>query len=70
MQRRVINEIYIDGEFVTPHGTELADLFNPAAGRVAGQAQYVSLGVAGAITPWDSDGFFVSNEPATVLVGA
>jgi aldehyde dehydrogenase (NAD+) len=35
----VINKIYIDGEFVTPHGTELADLFNPATGKVIGQVQ-------------------------------
>lgn len=27
---RSIEEIYIDGEFVTPHGTEKADLFNPS----------------------------------------
>ena len=25
-----INEIYINGQFVTPHGEELFDLFNPA----------------------------------------
>jgi aldehyde dehydrogenase (NAD+) len=35
----VINKIYIDGEFVTPHGTELFDLFNPATGKVIGQVQ-------------------------------
>ncbi|WP_371547107.1 aldehyde dehydrogenase family protein [Streptomyces sp. NBC_00554] len=39
MQENVINKIYIDGEFVTPHGTELADLFNPATGKVIGQVQ-------------------------------
>jgi aldehyde dehydrogenase (NAD+) len=33
MQENVINKIYIDGEFVTPHGTELFDLFNPATGK-------------------------------------
>ena len=39
MQENVISKIYIDGEFVTPHGTELADLFNPATGQVIGQVQ-------------------------------
>jgi aldehyde dehydrogenase (NAD+) len=39
MQENVINKIYIDGEFVTPHGTELADLFNPTTGKVIGQVQ-------------------------------
>ena len=27
---RIIDRIYIDGQFVTPHGSELGDLFNPA----------------------------------------
>ena len=27
---RTIDQIYIDGAFVTPHGEEIADLFNPA----------------------------------------
>ncbi|MEU5563518.1 aldehyde dehydrogenase family protein [Micromonospora musae] len=35
----MINKIYIDGEFVTPHGTELFDLHNPATGQVIGQVQ-------------------------------
>jgi aldehyde dehydrogenase (NAD+) len=39
MQENVISKIYIDGEFVTPHGTELFDLFNPATGEVIGQVQ-------------------------------
>jgi aldehyde dehydrogenase (NAD+) len=39
MQENVINKIYIDGAFVTPHGTELFDLFNPATGQVIGQVQ-------------------------------
>ncbi|MGO4665446.1 aldehyde dehydrogenase family protein [Bosea sp. 2RAB26] len=34
-----IDTIYIDGAFVTPHGTELFDLHNPATGRVIGQVQ-------------------------------
>ncbi|MEV4810735.1 aldehyde dehydrogenase family protein [Micromonospora avicenniae] len=39
MSNKVINKIYIDGEFVTPHGTELFDLHNPATGQVIGQVQ-------------------------------
>ncbi|MEO3927671.1 aldehyde dehydrogenase family protein [Micromonosporaceae bacterium B7E4] len=39
MQQNMINKIYIDGEFVTPHGTELFDLHNPATGQVIGQVQ-------------------------------
>src|ERR1700731_107865 len=39
MQENVISKIYIDGEFVTPHGTELADLFNPATGKVIGHVR-------------------------------
>jgi aldehyde dehydrogenase (NAD+) len=39
MQKNVINKIYIDGKFVTPHGTELFDIFNPATGQVIGQVQ-------------------------------
>ncbi|MGH3248576.1 MAG: aldehyde dehydrogenase family protein [Trebonia sp.] len=39
MRENVINKIYIDGEFVTPHGTELFDLFNPPTGKVIGQVQ-------------------------------
>jgi len=31
-----IEQIYINGEFVTPHGTERFDLFNPATARVMG----------------------------------
>jgi aldehyde dehydrogenase (NAD+) len=39
MQENVIDKIYIEGEFVTPHGTELFDLFNPATGQVIGQVR-------------------------------
>jgi aldehyde dehydrogenase (NAD+) len=39
MENNSINRIYIDGEFVTPHGTELADLFNPATGKLIGHVQ-------------------------------
>jgi len=39
MPENMISKVYIDGEFVTPHGTELADLFNPATGKVIGQVQ-------------------------------
>lgn len=34
-----IEQIYINGEFVTPHGTERFDLFNPATARVMGQVR-------------------------------
>jgi aldehyde dehydrogenase (NAD+) len=37
MQR--IDQIYIDGAFVTPHGTEIFDLFNPATEQVIGQVR-------------------------------
>ncbi|MGF6177574.1 aldehyde dehydrogenase family protein [Ensifer sp. 4252] len=33
---RDINEIYIDGAFVTPHGTERFELFNPSTEQVIG----------------------------------
>jgi len=36
---RAIEQIYIDGQFVTPHGTELFDLHNPATGEVIGQVR-------------------------------
>lgn len=39
MPSSIINKVYIDGEFVTPHGTELFDLHNPASGEVIGQVQ-------------------------------
>jgi aldehyde dehydrogenase (NAD+) len=34
-----IDHIYIDGEFVTPNGTERFDLHNPATGAVIGQVR-------------------------------
>ncbi|MDV5623491.1 aldehyde dehydrogenase family protein, partial [Leclercia adecarboxylata] len=34
-----IEQISINGEFVTPHGTERFDLYNPATARVTGQAR-------------------------------
>ncbi|VFS64890.1 Uncharacterised protein [Kluyvera cryocrescens] len=34
-----IDKIYINGEFVTPHGSELFDLFNPASEAVIGQVR-------------------------------
>ncbi|MDX6336181.1 MAG: aldehyde dehydrogenase, partial [Streptosporangiaceae bacterium] len=48
MDENVINKIYIDGEFVTPHGTELFDLFNPATGKVIGQVQLADEADTGA----------------------
>jgi aldehyde dehydrogenase (NAD+) len=34
-----IDTIYINGQFVVPHGTELADLVNPTTGQLAGQVR-------------------------------
>lgn len=34
-----INQIYINGQFVTPHGEELFDLFNPATAQHIGQVR-------------------------------
>jgi aldehyde dehydrogenase (NAD+) len=39
MDKNMIDKVYIDGEFITPHGTELFDLFNPATGKVIGQVR-------------------------------
>jgi aldehyde dehydrogenase (NAD+) len=36
---RIIDQIYVDGAFVTPHGSELFDLFNPATGQVIGKVR-------------------------------
>ena len=36
---RIIDKIYIDGQFVTPHGTEMFDLFNPATEERIGQVR-------------------------------
>ena len=38
---RIIDRIYIDGEFVTPHGEEVFDLVNPATAQAIGK---VTLG--------------------------
>lgn len=36
---RNIEQIYINGEFVTPHGSERFDLYNPATAQVTGQVR-------------------------------
>jgi aldehyde dehydrogenase (NAD+) len=36
---KTIDRIYVDGAFVTPHGTEAFNLYNPASGRVIGQVK-------------------------------
>jgi aldehyde dehydrogenase (NAD+) len=36
---RTIDTVYIDGQFVTPHGQELFDLFNPATEEKIGQVR-------------------------------
>ena len=38
---KIIDKIYINGEFVTPHGTEVSDLINPSVNQVIG---HVTLG--------------------------
>jgi len=38
---RTVDKIYINGEFVTPHGTELFDLINPSTNQLIGR---VTLG--------------------------
>jgi aldehyde dehydrogenase (NAD+) len=35
----MIDKIYIDGQFVTPHGRELFDIFNPATEKKIGQVR-------------------------------
>ena len=35
----IIDQIYIDGAFVTPHGEELFELFNPATAQVIGRVR-------------------------------
>jgi aldehyde dehydrogenase (NAD+) len=39
MDMRFIDRIYIDGAFVTPHGEEWFDLFNPASAAVIGRVR-------------------------------
>jgi aldehyde dehydrogenase (NAD+) len=36
---RMVERIYIDGAFATPHGTEMFDLFDPARGAMIGQVR-------------------------------
>lgn len=36
---QIIDKVYIDGTFVTPHGDELFDLFNPATEQVIGRVR-------------------------------
>jgi len=36
---RTIDHIYINGQFVTPHGSEMFDLINPTTGQLAGQVR-------------------------------
>jgi aldehyde dehydrogenase (NAD+) len=36
---KIIDTIYIDGAFVTPHGNEMFDLFNPATEQVIGRVR-------------------------------
>ncbi|MYN06082.1 aldehyde dehydrogenase family protein [Pseudoduganella aquatica] len=36
---RIIDQIYINGQFTTPHGSELGDLINPTTGELTGQVR-------------------------------
>ena len=36
---RIIEQIYINGAFVTPNGKEYFDLFNPATGKAIGRVR-------------------------------
>src|SRR5438046_710069 len=36
---RQIDQIYIDGQFVEPHGREMFDLHNPSTGEVIGRVR-------------------------------
>jgi tripartite-type tricarboxylate transporter receptor subunit TctC len=36
---RAIDKIYVDGAFVTPHGQERFDLYNPSTGKVIGHVR-------------------------------
>src|SRR6202012_5387145 len=38
---KIVDKIYINGQFVSPHGTEVFDLINPSVNQVIGQ---VTLG--------------------------
>jgi len=40
---QLIDKIYINGEFVTPHGTELFELFNPATEEVIGTVRLADV---------------------------
>jgi aldehyde dehydrogenase (NAD+) len=44
---RLIDKIYIDGSFVTPHGTELFDLHNPATAQVIGRVSCTTMRTTG-----------------------
>jgi aldehyde dehydrogenase (NAD+) len=39
----LIDKIYVDGAFVTPHGTELFNLFNPSTGEVIGEVRLADI---------------------------
>ena len=44
---RKINKIYIDGSFITPHGNEQFDLYNPAIATIIGHVQLADAAVFG-----------------------
>ena len=61
---RTIDTIYIDGQFVTPHGEELFDLFNPATEEKIGQVRLADAIDAKLLSPRPSARFRPSREPA------
>jgi aldehyde dehydrogenase (NAD+) len=40
---RQIDKVYINGQFVTPHGTEWFDLFNPATEEIIGRVRLADV---------------------------
>jgi acyl-CoA reductase-like NAD-dependent aldehyde dehydrogenase len=54
---RIVERIYIEGAFVTPHGTEMFDLFDPARGEVIGQVRLADADLEGAVPMAIATGF-------------
>ena len=56
-----IDKIYINGEFVTPHGSETFALFNPATEEVIGQAGWRMKRMPGARLPQQKQRFLAGH---------
>ena len=63
---RMVERIYIDGAFVTPHGTERFDLFDQARGEVIGQVRlgYKQSGIGREFGVFGLEGYL---EPKAIL---